>query len=105
MTIMAVETPRINSHLGTLLWYLSIATENIKAVDSRIYKEVDQNEWIVNKLIGNIALMIIQNAPNIPDTCVNRSMMICTLLSSIFHTDKPRKNTISNNAVEMIPIL
>jgi len=52
-----------------------------------------------------MALIIIQNAPNIPNACTNRNMMICTLLSSIFHKDKPIKNTISNNAVEMIPML
>ncbi len=70
-----------------------------------IYKEEDQNEWILNKFIGNSALKIMQNAPNIPNTCVNRTMMTCTLLPSIFHTDKPKKNTISNSAVEMIPRL
>jgi len=70
-----------------------------------MYKEEDQNEWILNKLIGNIALKIMQNAPSIPNAWVNRNMMTCILLPSIFHTDKPKKNTISNNAVEMIPML
>jgi len=82
-----------------------MAVENKKAVDSRIYKEEDQNEWILKKLIVNIALIIMQNAPDIPNACVNRSMMVCTLLASIFHADNPRKNSKSNTALEMIPML
>ena len=70
-----------------------------------MYKEEDQNEWILNKLIGKIALKIMQNAPNIPNACVKRNMMTCTLSPSIFHTDKPKKNATSNNAVEMTPML